>query len=271
MKSPLLFVAFSAFTGLLSQAMISRFERAAAADISSKLQGEHRKVEVDIQANTLSAAWGMVDSVTIRASQFSADSLPLFTEPERSQVGHVDMLRIELSDFDFGRLHIQSLSAAIPNCRFDQGLALRSRQVRLSRSGVGTGSVQLNEKDLERFVLKKYKEIKRVSVRIDRGKVWVEGYGEFLIAKTDFEVIADLRIENGTRLHLDHAKIYLNWVRADEPARNVLLKTLNPIVDLNRDLNLFDAIQMDRIELKRGTLTAFGSTRIPVRPSELAR
>lgn len=247
---------------------IRRFERDAASDLKAQLTGERMQVSVRAELNGLAGLWGDLRSGTIRASDFATEGLPLFTEPERRTNGRLGELRIVLSEFVLSGLRVERLEAVIPNCRYDFDLALRRRKIRLSRSGVGTGTVVLREKDLEAFILHKYREIKRVSVRIDKDRVFVEGYGEFLIAKTNFTVIASLRPVEGTRLVLDDAKIYFDWRRADEPARKALLDTLNPVVDLRKDLGLYDAVLVDRIRLRDGKLQAWGTTRIPVRPPE---
>lgn len=255
----------------LGSSEIRRFERDAAADIRSRLSGDERKVDVRAELAGLAGLWGELRSGTIRASDFSTEGLPLFTEPERRQNGRLGLLRLDLREFVLSGLRVERLEAEIPNCRYDFDLALRHRKIRLSRSGVGTGTVVLREKDLEDFILRKYAEIKRVSVRIDKDRVFVEGYGEFLIAKTNFTVIADLEAVEGTRLFLTDAKIYFDWGRADEPARKALLDTLNPVVDLRKDLGLYDAVSIERIRLRDGRLQAWGSTRIPVRPPEEER
>lgn len=259
--------AFGAIFGL-GGAEVRKFERAAAAEIASKLQGDQRKVRVKVELNGLASLWGDLRSGTITASNFETDGLPLFTEPDRSKSGKLGHLRMRLSDFVLSGLRVESLEADIPGCRYDFGLALRRRTFRLSRSGVGTGRVVLLEKDLEAFILKKYHEIKKVSVKIDRDKVFVEGYGEFLIAKTNFEVIASLTPIEGTKLELTNARIFFDWKRTDDVASKALLDTLNPVVDLRRDLGLFDAVEVEGVRLRDGRLEAWGKTRIPTRPTE---
>ena len=122
----------------------------------------------------IGGALGDMKRVTIRAEHFATDGLPLFTEPDRSQKGLVRDLRLELVDFELAGLRVERLSASIPNCRFDYALAVSKRQIRLSKSGVGVGTVVLRDKDLEAFILRKFKEIKRVSVRIEDGRAVVE-------------------------------------------------------------------------------------------------
>lgn len=246
----------------------ARAERRAAEDIAARLQGEQKQVSVDLEvAGLVGGLSGHLSRVTIRASDFRVDELPLFTEPDRSTSGKLDELVLELSNFSLGKLRLESLVATIPNNRYDFGLA-RAGQIRLSRSGVGSGEVRIREDDLEAFILDKYREIKRVDVTIDGGKAIVRGYGEFLIAKTTFLVVAGLSHEGGTKLNLTDPRIFFGAEKASELAGKVLLDTLNPVVDLRRDLGLFDAIEVEGLELDDGVIRAWGRTRIPVRPAE---
>jgi hypothetical protein len=266
-KKTLWLVGLFAFAFGLGAQELHKFEALAARDIESKLSGEAMKVEVKAQPTGLiGAAWGDLAQVTIRAAHFSTEALPLFTEPKRSKKGVVRQLDLVLNDFTLAGLRIEHLEASIPDCRFDLALALSKKQIRLSRSGVGTGRVRILERDLEAFILKKFKEIKRVAVKIDKYKVFVEGYGEFLIVQSDFLVIANLTPLDGNKLVLTDAVILLNGHRADEAASQALLSTLNPVVDLDRDLQLHGAIHVRGLRLQEGVLEAWGDTKIPDLP-----
>jgi hypothetical protein len=242
-------------------------ERALARDVHSKLEGGQRKVVVEAEPDGPAGAFGHLRKATIRATKFSVDSLPLFVEPERSKKGRIGTLVLALEDFRLRGLRVESLRAEIPGCRFDFSAALARTAFRLSRSGEGTGVVRVAEADLADFILRKFPEIKQVTVKIDKGFAWVEGYGEFLVVSSKFAVVARLRSVEGTKLELSEAKVYLDWRRASPVAAKVLLDTLNPVVDLNADLGLFDAIRIDALKLDKGYIEARGRTRIPDRPT----
>jgi hypothetical protein len=260
------------FGGLihLGEVQVRSFENSAAADIASKLQGPAKQVRVKADVG-LEALWGDVCSVDIQASKFSADGLPLYTESKRSHRGLVRSLHIGLSDFDLRDLHVQRLSADIPNCRFDFPLAVNHRQIRLSESGTGEGEVVIGETDLEKFILSKFQEIKRVHVRIDRDKIFVDGYGEFLVVTTNFSVVARLEAPEGDKLMLARARILFDGKAVDAESQRLVLEAMNPIVDLNKDLALFGAIAVEGIELRNGLLVARGQVHIPEAPIQKAR
>lgn len=253
----------------LGHSEVRRFENLAARDIRSKIRGDHAKVSVRTELNgIIGGPLGDLKKVTIRASNFEADGVPLFTQPELSKKGSIDDLRIELKDFTLAGLRIKELDSDIPDCRFDYTLAVTKRKIRLSASGVGRGEVLIGEREIEAYVLRKFSEIKRIHIQIADDRIRVEGYGEFLIFKADFVVDARLIAVDGTKLELAEASISLGDRTADDASKKVLLDTLNPVVDLNKDLKLYDAIRVDRITLRGGILRAEGATRIPVLPLE---
>lgn len=259
-----LLVGIFALGGLVAGSEIHRFERDAAADVATKLEGPGKRVSLKTVAQgPFGLLKGDVRRGTIFASDFSAKELPLFTEPSRPQTGRLRELRLELDRFSLAGLRIDHLEAIIPDCRYDLGLAKREHKIRLSHSGEGQGLVRIKEHDLEDFVLHKYREIKSVSIHLRNGRAEVEGEGEFLLIRTRFHVVAKLSPVDLRRLSLTDATVDLNGEPAGPEASAALLKGLNPVVDLDKDLRLHGAIDVGDVALERGNLTARGATRIP--------
>lgn len=244
------------------------FERRAAWDIAGRLEGESKQVSVNVTPNGLGAAWGDLKSAEIRASDFAIDGLPLFTEPDRSQAGKVGTLKLSLREFSLKKLKVESLEAIIPGCRYDYGLAQRRGQIRLSRSGIGTGEVTIRQSDLADYVVKKFSEIKRCTIEIKHGLVWIRGYGEFLIVNSEFKVIARIGVEDGSKLVLTDVDVFFGDRLADEMTAKALLQTLNPVVDMRKDLGLYDAVTVEGVKLADGKLRAWGKTKIPIKPTD---
>ena len=264
---PLIFGLFAAIF-YCGNSEVHRFENLAARDIRATLHGDQAKVSVRTQLNGIvGGVMGDLSEVTIRASNFETDGVPLFTEPGLSKKGIIRDLRLELRDFTIAGLRVRELVSDIPDCHYDYALAVAKHKIRLSESGYGRGDVVIGERDLERFILRKFGEIKQVSVRVAGGRVHVEGYGEFLILKANFSVDANLIAVGGTKLALDDAKILFDGKAADDVSRNAILEALNPVVDLDRDLKLYDAIYVDKLTLEDGTIRAEGTTKIPDDPN----
>lgn len=265
-------LAWGAALGLLfhvGSGEVRRFERLAAADIAAKLSGPAKEVTVRTKfSSLLGAAQGRLSKVVLKATQFTTDGLPLHTEPFRSQSGSIGSLEIELANFELTGLPVRKLTASIPDCRFDLGLARREGKVRLSKSGVGVGWVQVEERALEAFILTKFREIKKVSVKLEKEYVFVKGRGEFLLFDSEFEVIARFAVEEGVRFLLADAKIWFDGLSTDAASRKILLDTLNPVVDLDEDLKLLGAISVERFSLHDGLLEAWGRAKIPESPAQ---
>ncbi|AIE87248.1 LmeA family phospholipid-binding protein [Fimbriimonas ginsengisoli] len=245
-------------------AEVHRFERLAATEISSLLSGDRKRVDIKSSVGP-EAIFGDIHRVSIVASGFSSDGLPLYTEPWRSQRGVLHDLRIDMRDFTLRGLRVARLQADIPDCRFDLALALRDHRFRLSRSGLGIGEVEVTAADLEAFILAKFHEVKTAHVRMDRDKLFIEGRAELILLTTDFFIAARLEPAGGSRLVLTHPRVLFDGNPADPELQKVLLEILNPVVDLDRDLGLSGAMKVDRVVLRNGTLRASGVTKIPSR------
>ncbi len=245
-----------------------RFERLAAADIRTKLDDVQGSVKVDIRPRGIGAAWGEVESASIEADRFSLERLPLFTEPWRSQAGKLGRLDVHLTEFQLRKLHVAELRASIPDCRFDFGLARDKGQMRLSRSGTGEGWVVIRQDDLADYLVRKFVEIKSARVVLANQEIYVEGEGEFLMIKTHFVVRSKLAVRDGRKIDLVDARVFFNWDRAEASSVDALLKTLNPVIDLDEDLGLFGAVEVETLDVRSGQIRASGKTRIPESPIE---
>lgn len=246
---------------------VRRFENAAGKDIAAKLIGEKKQVKVRTKFDPFAILDGRLKSATITAADFQTDGLPFFTNPEGSQKGRLNELKLDLQRFTLGHLAVERLRTRIPDCRFDFGLATKHGRIRLTRSGEGTGEVEVKQEALREFVLWKFREIKRLNIRLEDNRAVVEGYGEFLIFNTNFKVEGSLETPDGNRLVLTNVRITFDGKEADEASQEVLLKALNPVVDLDRDLHLFGAIRVQSLQLQGGVLRAKGKTKIPNDPN----
>ena len=265
MTNPWLLGGLAALFGI-GAATVKNFEHAAAIEIGSKLVGDHKQVSLRVTyPGLLSPAIGEVGTATISASHFRCEGLPLFTEPKRSKKGTIDNLRLNLSDFYLRDLRCERFTAEIPDCRFDFALAVSKRRVRLSKSGLGTGSVELKVKDLGPFILKKYGEIKSVEVTTEGDWIRVKGFGQFLVLSADFDVKAKL-VTNGSQLLLSDCIIRIDNKETDADGQQSLINTLNPVIDFAKDLDLYDAVDAKTVQILGDMIKVTGRVKIPVLP-----
>ena len=265
MKNPWLLGGIAALFGF-GAATVRNFESAAAREIGEKLIGDHKKVLLQVSyPGLLSPALGEVGTATITASTFRCEGLPLFTEPKRSKKGSIDLLRLNLSDFYLRDLRCERFLAEIPNCRFDFALAASKKRIRLSKSGLGTGTVELLVKDLAPFILKKYGEIKSVEVTTDGDWIRVKGYGQFLVLNANFDVKAKITT-NGSQLILSDAIIRIDNKETDLDSQLALINTLNPVIDFAKDLDLYDAVDAKTVQILEDKIVVKGTVKIPNLP-----
>lgn len=246
---------------------VRQFERDAATDIASKLGGPDKRVWVQAKVGP-EAIFGDVYSVHLAASDFTTEGLPLYTEPKRSKKGRIGTLTIEMRDFELSHLRVRRFDCQLKDSRFDFSLAVRKRQMRLSRSGEGMGEVEVDQEALADFIRFKFPEVKQVKVTLDRGQIVVEGDGQFLFLTTHFWIAAKLEPVGGDKMALMFPRLLVDGKPADDASRDALLGILNPVVDLTRDLRLYGAIDVKSIEIRPGRLIARGPTRIPILPEQ---
>lgn len=262
MTNPWLLGGIAALFGL-GAATVRNFERAVAQDIGSKLEGDHKHVSLKVTyPGLLSPAIGEVGTATISASHFRCEGLPLFTEPKRSKKGSIDLLKLDLSDFYLRDLRCERFTAEIPDCRFDFALAASQRKVRLSKSGLGTGTVELKVADLAPYILKKYGEIKSVEVTSEGDWIRVKGFGQFLVLTANFDVKAKI-ITNGSQLLLSECIVRIDNKETDADGQQNLINTLNPVIDFAKDLDLYDAVDAKSVQIVGDTILVKGRVKIP--------
>lgn len=245
---------------------VAELEREAAHEIASRLPGP-AQVRVNVKPDGLDSFQGHLASATITASGFAVSELPFFTEPERSQFARAETVRIALSDFTLAGLHVQKMTAEIPDCRYDRGLALARHQFRVSKSGVGWGSVVLSEQDIADYIAAHATGVETANVRIFSDVIWIEVEGTFFMARTNMTIVGRLVSPDGYKLVVEPIRVIVDWRRADPSLVEAISKAINPVIDIAKDLKLYDALTIEQITLRDGLLTATGKARIPVKPS----
>ena len=257
--------------GLVLGTTWGRIERAAEKDLAKTLGVDPKYVSVRATADGIvGTALGRVEKVTIEANGFVVEGMPFFVEPSVSSSGKLRNLSIRLTDFTLRNLPVKSLNAEIPNSRFSLGL-LRQGRVRLARSGEGRGNVTIDAEGLAKYLLGRFNVLERVEVRLDKYKVIVNGRASFgPIMRRDFLVYADLEILDKRKLFIVKPIVFLDDKRIRDGSEKPLLDALNPILDIDHDLGLAGAFDIERLIIKNGEIDIYGAARIPKRPEALA-
>lgn len=259
--------ATAAVAGFVIGSSWSAIERAAAEDIRKQLGGNAR-VQVTAESDgLLGTVLGRVRSVSIEASNFSVDGMPFFVEPGLSKSGRMGSLRFALRDFVIRDLPVRELAAEIPENRFPLGL-LRSGVVRLSDSGEGKGSVTITESGLAQYMRRRFAQILlEVDVEFSKHKVFARGQAALGPIRKRFEIIADLEIATPRQLRISRQVVFMDGVRIRDGSDARLIDSLNPVLDIDRDLGLAGGFDMQRLKISEGSAIIFGAARIPMRPA----
>lgn len=245
---------------------IRSFERKATEDILSLLEGPKKRAWIrTVPEGPFGLLRGNLRRVTIEAQDFTTSTLPFFVEPGSKDSGQLGELRLVLNRFVLGKLRVEHLEAHLEGNTFDFGLAKKQRKVRLTQSGSGPGVAELNANDLADFIPKNIREIKSCTVAFENDEVLVKGRAEFAIIKTEFELRGKLEIRNGIQFWLVNPTIFFDGKPADPLSKDALLRLLNPVLDLNRDLGLMGAIYVKKLVYDKQKLRAEGVAQIPTR------
>lgn len=247
----------------LGAATVRRFERAAERDVAARLQGENKKVRLRVSyPGVLSPAIGEISRASVEASHFSVRGLPFLREPWRSSRGRIDRLVVDLRDFELTGLGVAQMTASIPNVRYDLAHAARHGEIRISRAGVGTSTVALRPEAIAAWLMRRSPGLLDVTGRIEDGKLGVKGRLRFSNFEIPFDVLSRVTGE-GPRLLLDHPQIRLAGVLTEGKSVDELVRALNPVVDVDRDLALGGAVSIRRVDVRDGLIVASGAVTIP--------
>lgn len=209
---------------------------------------------------------GKVASVEIAAHGFSVDGNPFFCDPMLSRAGKLGELRLKLSDFSVRDLRVRELSAVIPNCRFALGM-MKEGKVRLSLSGEGPGAVTLSAPDFRAYMLSRFKAIESLDVRLDRYKLFAKGRAAFGPIRRDFEIICDLEISEKRKLVIANPVVFVDGRMARDGSGNSVANAFNPVMDIDKDLGMAGAFDMQRLVARNGVVVITGVARVPNRPT----
>jgi hypothetical protein len=163
-------------------------------------------------------------------------------------------------------LRAERAIAFIPEVYYDKSLALRKRIFRLSATGIGACEIVVNETDLAAYILRKYAPyIREVSVQITAEQTIVQGVAALFVGEVRFKAVGKLAPRDGRYLDLAEVRIEIEGANLPAESANLLRQFLNPIIDIERDLGLYDGLAIDTVLSELGKMRALGRVWIPER------
>ncbi len=246
------------FTGLLT----GRAQHAAARDLHRALPGAPIQVTVESRG-VFGMAVGQAYRVSITGSDFSAARLPFQLERGGGILASARHLELDLHNIVLADLPVQSLRADVPFVKVDGVRALFSGHLTLREAQAGTGVAVLTPEGLAAFLSKKRPELQNIRVRLTRGEATVAARTSIFVGLTDVEARAKVAIADGRYLNAVNATVMMNGKPLAPALAERLLGSLNPIIDVERDLRLSDWLYVTDAEIGDGTLTVRARVTIP--------
>lgn len=120
------------------------------------------------------------------------------------------------------------------------------------------------EDAISAFALRMHPMLRSLTVRVDKDKIFVDGFGRILFLDLPFSVIAGLGIVGGRRLILLFPHVFLGDRAAGPDVVQAVVQTLTPLIDLDKDLGLHGALDLVGMRLRDGVLEAWGTATVPV-------
>jgi hypothetical protein len=238
----------------------SRLERSIEADVRRILGGE---AKVDLRARVRS---DLRASFTLAARDFSVDGMPFYCDPDSAGDEVAGFLRLELRNFRLRGLRVSELRADIPRAAYDSDRAFRDGRIRLRSTGEGPGSVRIEAAALAEYLVLKFPILRDVTVNFENGHIEVTGGSSARILGERFRVRAELRVATNRTLNLENLLLWVDDQPVSEANRRAAETFLNPVLDVDRDLGLAGAVDIERLAFDARSVTAFGRVRIPKRP-----
>jgi len=247
---------------LFNWVLTDRVEHAARRDLRAAIP--NGRIDARVESRGL---YGMVVGrawrATISGGGFTTDTLPFRLEPGGGTRASVRHLTLDLHDIVVRDLPIRTLRADIPFVELDGTRVLFSGHVSLRAAGEGRGEAVLTAEGLTRFLSKQRPQFRNLEIRLVPGEARVRAETTFLAASSLVEGRAKIAIAAGRRLNAVDAKITLGGRELSAPLTETLLRTLNPIIDIERDLGLGDWLYVTDAEIGDGILTVRARVTLP--------
>jgi len=247
----------------LGRGAIRELEKSAAREIRQRIGDGKFTVKLDIDGVD-GLAQGRLKTLTVQARDFTLNGMPFTLEPERPKSGRIEQFVMLMTNANLRGLRAERATAVIPEVYYDKSLALSKRIFRLSATGIGACEIVINETDLAAYIVRKYAPyLREVTVQITPEQTTVQGVATLFVGEVRFRAVGRLAPRDGR--YLDLAEVHLEIEGANLPSEsaNLLRRFLNPIIDLERDLGLYDGLAIDAVISEQGRMCARGRVWIP--------
>jgi len=205
-----------------------------------------------------------IDTLDLYASDIVADQLPFTQSPRAGWKGSIRHLKLHLVHSQLAGMHISRLEVDIPDVRYDIGHALYKNRLFIRSAPMGPVKIWVSEDDLSRFAAIKLKgTVTNASVAI-RNNLLIFGSVNVLGTKNTFAANGNIAIREGRYLDISDVEVSLNGRALAPSAATAMLKSMNPMLDVERDLHLGNSLKIKSVSVGYGMLLIEGEFTVPM-------
>lgn len=247
------------FTGFLHY----RAERAIVHDVSRMAQGGTFGATVNGRG-LFGLAVGQADTVFVSGHGFRGEGFPFTVQRGDGFRAYVRRLNIDFTDFTLRGIPVRRFTVDVPGTSIDAGRAFFDQRVVMRTAGEGMAEATVGPEALAAIFARKYPQYKNVRIALRTGFVDVSAEVSALGALLKLESSSRVGLEGGRYVVLIESTIKLNGKEALPQFVQTLHKSVNPVVDIDKDLGLGGTFYAKELEVGDGFLKVRGAARVPV-------
>ncbi len=251
----------------LSLALISglarhRAEHAIIHDMSRQVTGGELHADVKPKG-LLGLLVGSSKETLVSGRHINFESSPFKISKGTGLRANVDLLKLDFNEISVRGIPVKSLHLEIPSVSLDVVRAFVDERIFVRSAGEGTGRTTVDEHGLEVFITKKYPQINSPKVTLADGRVRLQGKFTGFGIPSDLDAIGSLEIVDGRFANLVSTTITLNGKPVVGPFMQSMLKMVNPVIDVDKDLGMGGTFYALSVEIRNGAATVYGKATVP--------
>lgn len=203
-------------------------------------------------------------SVDVYGENNKASELPFQLYPRGGWKGSIRHLRVHLKNFELNGLKVAGMEGDIPFVKYDITHALLRDRLHLRGAEQGTATVILSAENIRAFLEKKFgNAVTEAVVAFEANRIVITGKFLLLASRQPFRAVSGLAIKQG-RIELVDMEFLLNNRPLPAVSLASILKQMNPVLDVGRDLNMEGIFMLRKVSLLADTVRVEGDLRLPI-------
>ena len=123
----------------------------------------------------------------------------------------------------------------------------------------------LDEEDLATFVKRRLPEVHSPQVRVTASEIYITGELAALLTTWRFEAKGRVAVRDGRQVVIDSAQVRVEGEDLPPAVVQKVASALNPVLDVERDMNLGSMFIVERVEQEEGFVKLIGRATVPPR------